>query len=227
MKMEKLYTIYSLEDDADISHLINVALTQQGYSVQSFLNYSSFKKAFDSKRPNMILLDLMLPEKSGESILQEIRENPKNDDIEIIIVSAKGLLINKIDGFGLGADDYIAKPFDVMELISRVNAHARRTLKQKRSTIRDLYFDEGNYTIKKGDEVLHLTNGETKIMFKLFENKGNPVKREELFDALWGEEASYESRILDMHIKELRRKLGDDGDLIETAYGIGYKLKNE
>lgn len=227
MKMEKLYTIYSLEDDADISHLINVALTQQGYSVQSFLNYSSFKKAFDSKRPNMILLDLMLPEKSGESILQEIRENPKNDDIEIIIVSAKGLLINKIDGFGLGADDYIAKPFDVMELISRVNAHARRTLKQKRSTIRDLYFDEGNYTIKKGDEALHLTNGETKIMFKLFENKGNPVKREELFDALWGEEASYESRILDMHIKELRRKLGDDGDLIETAYGIGYKLKNE
>ena len=125
--MEKQYLIYSLEDDKDISHLINLALSGQGYTVKCFLDYPSFKTALDEKKPNMILLDLMLPEKSGEEILKDIRSDEKNDDIQIIIVSAKNLLINKIDGLDLGADDYIAKPFDVMELISRVNARARRT----------------------------------------------------------------------------------------------------
>lgn len=225
--MEREYSIYSLEDDQDISHLINVALGQQGYDIQSFTDYASFKNAFDNKKPNMILLDLMLPERSGESILKGIRSEVSNDDIQIIIVSAKNLLINKIDGLDLGADDYIAKPFDVMELISRVNARARRVLKKKNLTLRDLYFDTKNDAVKKDGEILHLTNGERKILFKLFENKGDVVKRDDLYKAIWGENATYESRILDMHVKELRKKLGDDGDLIETVYGLGYRLKNE
>jgi two-component system, OmpR family, alkaline phosphatase synthesis response regulator PhoP len=225
--MENNYLIYSIEDDPNISHLINIALSKQGYIVKSFIKFSEFAEEFNKAKPNMILLDLMLPEISGEEILKKIRENEKYDDIEIIIISAKNLTINKVDGLDLGADDYLSKPFDVLELISRVNARSRRHLKKKKSTIRGYYFDTKNKILSKNGEEVNLTNGEAIILFELFKNVGNVVKREDLFVALWGEDTSYETRILDAHIKEIRRKLGPNKDLIETIYGSGYKLKNE
>ncbi len=221
------FLIYSIEDDPNISHLINIALTKQGYTVKSFVKFSDFKEEFNKVKPNMVLLDLMLPEISGEEILKKIREKDEYDDIEIIIISAKNLTINKVDGLDLGADDYLSKPFDVLELISRVNARSRRHLKKKKSTIRGYYFDLKNKTLSKDGEEIKLTNGEATILFELFKHLGETVKREDLFIALWGEDTSYETRILDAHIKEIRRKLGDDKDLIETIYGNGYKLKNE
>lgn len=224
--VSKDYLIYSLEDDANISHLLDLALSSQGYKFKGFLDYASFKNAFDKEKPNMILLDLMLPIKPGEEILKEIRSDSSNDDIQIIIISAKNSQINKIDGLELGADDYICKPFDIMELISRVNARSRRFLK-KSLKIRSLVFDFENKTIKIGDTCIHFTNGETSILFELAKNVGNNVSRESLFKAVWGEDGVYETRILDMHIKEIRRKLSPDNDLIETIYGVGYKLKNE
>lgn len=221
------FLIYSIEDDPNISHLINIALTKQGYTIKSFVKFSEFKEEFNKVKPNMVLLDLMLPEISGEEILKKIREKDEYDDIEIIIISAKNLTINKVDGLDLGADDYLSKPFDVLELISRVNARSRRHLKKKKSTIRGYYFDLKNKTLSKDGEEIKLTNGEATILFELFKHLGETVKREDLFIALWGEDTCYETRILDAHIKEIRRKLGDDKDLIETVYGNGYKLKNE
>ena len=195
--------------------------------MECFLKPSDFLKKFQNKKPNMILLDLMLPEMSGEEILKEIRANPVNDDIQIIVISAKAMLVDKIDNLNLGADDYITKPFDVLELISRVNTKSRRYFKKTKNTIRGLSFDLEKQIISRGDEIVHFTKGEKAILFELYKHLNEVVTREELFVALWGNDYSYETRILDIHIKEIRRKLGEDSDLIETIYGVGYKLKNE
>ncbi len=224
--MEK-YLIYSLEDDANISHIIQLALSSQGYEVKCFLKPSDFVKEFQIKKPNMVLLDLMLPEMSGEEILKEIRASSANDDIQVIVISAKTLLVDKVDNLNLGADDYITKPFDVLELIGRVNTKSRRYFTKIKTTIRGLSFNLDKQTIMKDGENIHFTKGEKAILFELYKHLNDVVNREELFVALWGNDYSYETRILDIHIKEIRRKLGEDSDLIETVYGVGYKLKNE
>ena len=126
------YLIYSVEDDKNISHLINVALSKQGYSVESFYDGETFLRRFNEKKPNLILLDMMLPNIQGSEILKQIRENDENDDIQIIIVSANRMVMDKVDGLDLGADDYIEKPFDILELMSRVNSKARRFFKKQR-----------------------------------------------------------------------------------------------
>ena len=224
---KKDYLIYSLEDDPNISHLLDLALSGQGYRFKPFLEYADFKQSFEKEKPNMILLDLMLPMKSGEEILKEIRMDSSNDDIQVIIISAKNLTINKIDGLDLGADDYICKPFDVMELISRVNARARRFLKKESLRIRSLSFDLNNRVVKKDGVEIHFTQGESTVLFELAKNVGKPVTRDDLYKALWGDVSGFETRTLDVHIKEIRRKLSPDNDIIETVYGLGYKLKNE
>lgn len=224
--MEK-YLIYSLEDDANISHIIQLALSSQGYEVKCFLKPSDFVKEFQIKKPNMVLLDLMLPEMSGEEILKEIRASSANDDIQVIVISAKTLLVDKVDNLNLGADDYITKPFDVLELIGRVNTKSRRYFTKIKTTIRGLSFNLDKQTIMKDGENIHFTKGEKAILFELYKHLNDVVNREELFVALWGNDYNYETRILDIHIKEIRRKLGEDSDLIETVYGVGYKLKNE
>lgn len=226
--MNKPYLIYSLEDDKNISHIISLALSKQGYEIQSFFDFASFISAFKERKPNMILLDLMLPDASGESILRQIRSDESNDAIQIIIISAKNLTINKIDGLDLGADDYIAKPFDILELISRVNARARRQIKKDNYRVRNITYDSINNNFLMDKEVIHFTNSEFKIFQLLFKRKGEPVTRDEFFSLIWGSEKSYETRILDMHIKEIRRKIGkENADLIQTIYGVGYKMKNE
>lgn len=224
------YTIYSLEDDVNIARVLNLALSKNGYNIQSFYNYKDFLEAFNKKKPNMIFLDLMLPDISGEEILKEIRSKSENDDIEIIIISAKNLTINKIDGLDLGADDYISKPFDVLELISRVNARSRRYLKKQNEiiNIRNISYNTRTNEVKVNGENVKFTHGELLIFDKLIKNRGEVVKREELYETLWGKKEAFETRIIDVHLKEIRRKLGEENsNLIETIYGIGYKLKNE
>lgn len=224
------YLIYSIEDDKNISHVINLALTKNGYEVKCFYDYRSFKEAFLNKKPNMILLDLMLPEVKGEDILEEIRKDPSNDDIEIIIISAKNLTINKIDGLDMGADDYIPKPFDVLELISRVNAHSRRFLKKKTDVIkvRGITLDFNKREVSLNGEIVKLTNSEYLILEYLLKNKCRVVSRDELFELLWGKSESFETRILDVHINQIRKKLGkENSEIIETVYGVGYRVKDE
>lgn len=223
----KDYVIYSLEDDPNISHLLELALKGQGYHFHAFLDYVSFKEAFHRQKPHMVLLDLMLPEKSGEDILKEIRSDPSNDEIQILVVSAKKDLIDKVDVLNNGADDYICKPFDIMELLSRVASKARRHLGRDRIVMRNLTFNSVKQTLSRGNQDIKLTQSERVILFLLVQNIGESVPRDELIKALWGEGGCVETRALDMHIKEIRRKLAPDGNLIETVYGLGYKLKNE
>ena len=218
------YLIYSVEDDYDIAHIINVALTKQGYQIQTFYDGMSFLTALASKKPNMILLDMMLPDISGSEIIKRIRANNYYDDVEIIIVSANRMVMDKVDGLDLGADDYIEKPFNILELRSRINAKVRRFQKNRIIKIKDYSLDLDRLVAMKNEDIIPLTSKEFEILSLLFLNKDKVLSRDEIFMKIWGQ-AAFESRTIDMHIKSLRKKLKDEkGDFIQTIYGIGYKL---
>lgn len=218
------YLIYSVEDDHDIAHIINVALTKQGYQIQTFYDGMSFLTTLASKKPNMILLDMMLPDISGSEIIKLIRANNYYDDVEIIIVSANRMVMDKVDGLDLGADDYIEKPFNILELMSRINAKVRRFQKNRIIKIKDYSLDLDRLVVMKNEEIIPLTSKEFDILSLLFLNKDKVLSRDEIFMKIWGQ-AAFESRTIDMHIKSLRKKLKDEnGDFIQTIYGIGYKL---
>ncbi len=217
------YLIYSIEDDKDISLIINKTLSKQGYEIKSFYNANDFYKAFSAQKPNMILLDMMLPDIHGSDILRNIRSNPLNDDIEIIIISANHMLMDKVDGLDLGADDYIEKPFDLLELMSRVAARARRHKKNRIYSLKGITLDLDKRICLNNDKQIDLTVKEFDILAYLFSKKGNVVSRDELFEAIWNSSA-IESRTLDMHIKAIRAKLNCEDEIIKTVYGIGYKL---
>mgnify|MGYP003317096690 FL=1 len=220
------YLIYSVEDDKNISHLINVALTKQGYIVESFYDGESFIKRFNEQKPNLILLDMMLPNIQGDEILKMIREDDENDDIQIIIVSANKMVMDKVDGLDLGADDYIEKPFDIMELMSRVNSKARRFYKKQRLIKGNFILDSKKHEFYKENELIELTNKEFQIMELLMKRNGEVVSREDIFNHIWGNNGVLESRTIDMHVKSLRSKINDeDGSIIKSVYGIGYKVE--
>ena len=219
------YLIYSIEDDKNISHLINVALSKQGYIVESFYDGESFLKRFKEQKPNLILLDMMLPNIQGSEILKTIRDDESNDDIQIIIVSANRMVMDKVDGLDLGADDYIEKPFDILELMSRVNSKVRRFQKKQRIVRGDLILDISKHEFYKNEQLIELTNKEFEILKLLLKKNGDVLSREEIFNAIWGS-GVLESRTIDMHVKALRNKIDDnDGTIIKTVYGIGYKIE--
>lgn len=231
----KDYLIYSIEDDPDISDILHIALRGQDYSVSCFSSGEEFLEAFKKKRPNMILLDMMLPGIQGRDLLKIIRKEEVNQNIIIIIVSAKSLVTDKIDGLNLGADDYIAKPFDINEFISRINAHYRRYMqnhifKENVLEIRNCVFDFENRTLKLNGNLVNLTPSEVSIAEMLFKNHGNVVTKSEIAKNLYGETDSDEKmkkqyRTIDMMVKELRRKVQDtDKTFIQTVFGSGYLL---
>ena len=220
------YLIYSIEDDKNIAHLLKVALSKQGYMVESFNDGESFIERFKEQKPNLILLDMMLPNIQGDEILKMIREDDENDDIQIIIVSANKMVMDKVDGLDLGADDYIEKPFDIMELISRVNSKARRFYKKQRLIRGNFILDSKKHEFYKDNELIELTNKEFQIMELLMKRNGEVVSREDIFNHIWGNNGVLESRTIDMHIKSLRSKVNDeDGSIIKSVYGIGYKVE--
>ena len=215
----KNYLICSIEDDKDIAHIINLSLLKQGYEVKTFYDGESFLEFFKTTKPQMILLDMMLPGIQGKDILTEIRSKESNDDIEIIIISANRLTIDKVDGLDLGADDYIEKPFDVMELLSRVNSKYRRYQRKRIIETKFLKIDLDAHEVFKGDEKISLTNKELEIIEILARKEGKIVSRKELG------ETDPNSRALDMHIKAIRKKINDDEqEIIESFYGVGYKV---
>ena len=220
------YLIYSVEDDKNIAHLLKVALSKQGYIVESFNDGESFIERFKEQKPNLILLDMMLPNIQGDEILKMIREDDENDDIQIIIVSANKMVMDKVDGLDLGADDYIEKPFDIMELISRVNSKARRFYKKQRLIRGNFILDSKKHEFYKDNELIELTNKEFQIMELLMKRNGEVVSREDIFNHIWGNTGVLESRTIDMHVKSLRSKINDeDGSIIKSVYGIGYKVE--
>ena len=216
--------IYSVEDDEDISLTINKTLTKQGFTVKSFENGKKFLEQFKLETPDIVLLDLMLPDMSGSDIIKKIRSNQKYDNVHIIVVSAKHMTMDKVENLDLGADDYIEKPFDLLELMSRVEAHARRLRKSNLIKIGDIELDIAKRECIYQNKPVDLTVKEFDILLLLAKNAPNVLSRDQLFEEIWNTNQIVESRSLDMHIKTLRSKLNDDGKLIKSIYGIGYKL---
>ena len=214
--------IYSVEDDKDIAKIINKTLSKQGYEVFSFYDGTSFIKAFDENKPDMVLLDMMLPDLSGAHLLQYIRKDSANDHIPVVIISANSLVTDKVDGLDMGADDYIAKPFDLLELMSRVNALFRRFKKSSSFEYGKLVLNSESHICKYDGKTISLTIKEFDILALLLKNKGKVVSRDEILSSIWGNE-ELETRTIDMHIKSLRKKINDEG-IIETIYGLGYKV---
>lgn len=218
------YLIYSIEDDKDIAQIINKTLSKQGYEVKTFYDGKSFFEAFKEKKPDMILLDMMLPDYSGSDILKMVRSDEENDEIEIIIISANHMVMDKVDGLDLGADDYIEKPFDLLELMSRVQAKFRRHRKKDKYVIDDVTFDLSNKELKINGQNVDLTVKEYDIIRLLFQNIGNIVSREAIYKSVWNVDGSFESRTIDMHVKAIRKKIDPYDYIIKTIYGMGYKI---
>lgn len=216
--------IYSVEDDEDISLIINKTLTKQGFTIKSFENGKKFLEQFKIETPDIVLLDLMLPDMSGSDIIKKIRSNQKYDNVHIIVVSAKHMTMDKVENLDLGADDYIEKPFDLLELMSRVEAHARRLRKSNLIKIGDIELDVAKRECIYQNKPVDLTVKEFDILLLLAKNAPNVLSRDQIFEEIWNTNQIVESRSLDMHIKTLRSKLNDDGKLIKSIYGIGYKL---
>lgn len=215
-------TIYSLEDDEDIGKIIRVSLNKAGFNVESFTNASDFLDARKKAKPDRILLDLRLPDVSGRDILKSIRANKENDSIRIIIISAKRRTMDKVEGLDSGADDYIEKPFDILELISRVNARFRND--QHLLSKGNLVIDIDNHNASLGQTQLKLTNREFELLKIFLKNQGKVIRREEIFSRIYNQDSiEMESRAIDRHIASLRKKIGDkSGKIIRTIYGVGY-----
>lgn len=221
--------IYVLEDDNNIRKLVCYALTKEGYCVKGFPLPSAFWSEYKQHKPDLILLDIMLPEDDGISILKKIRH--EDEEMYVVMMTAKDSEIDKVTGLDSGADDYIAKPFGITELISRVRAVLRRGRKnhisvKKTYTIGELFADTESRIVQVNKEEILLSYKEYGLLFALLEANGKAMSRNELFAKVWGEFYG-ESRTLDVHIRNLRMKLGTAGKYIQTVKNIGYRIGGE
>lgn len=218
--------IYLVEDDDNIRKLVCYALSKEGFEVQGNSSLKEFWQALDTELPELILLDIMLPEEDGFSILKKLKSNVRTENIPVIILTAKGSEFDKVSGLDMGADDYVTKPFGMMELISRVKVVLRRFEKTQGNKIYEigsLYVDPAKHIITVSGKAVSLSYKEYLLLIVLLEAEGNVVERGRLLTNVWGEYYT-ESRTLDVHIRKLRIKLGDAGEMIQTVKGIGYKL---
>lgn len=218
--------IYFIEDDANIRKLVCYALEKEGYAVKGYGLPSEFWQGLKSEKPELILLDIMLPEEDGLSILKKLQADENTKNIPVVMITARGSEFDKVTGLDMGADDYIAKPFGITELISRVRAILRRyekTNPSKEFKIGDLYVNPRKHIIKVCGKDITLSFKEYSLLIALLEADGNVVSRDTLLRSVWGEFYD-ESRTLDVHIRKLRVKLGAAGELIKTVKNIGYKL---
>lgn len=219
-------TVYCVEDDNNIRELVCYTLTQTGSTAVGFADAESFFAAVAERLPNLVLLDIMLPDKDGMEILHELRSNARTERLPIIMVTAKSGQIDKIKGLDGGADDYITKPFDIMELISRVNALLRRVAPETSDliTYKKMTLALSERTVTVSGKPVTLTYKEFEILRLLAENRGKVLTRDTLMNRVWGTEFEGESRTVDVHIRTLRQKLGEAAEYIETVRNVGYKL---
>lgn len=219
--------IYIIEDDINIREMETYALKNSGYDVTSFEDSSEFWHTIRIKCPNLIILDIMLPNEDGLTILKKLRNDKTTAKIPVIMVTAKSSEIDKVKGLDMGADDYISKPFGIMELVSRVKAVLRRYEKSDADSIIEcngIRLDDHKHSVTVNNEPCLLTFKEYELLKYLLLNKGIALSREKLIDAVWGYDFEGESRTVDMHIKTLRQKLGDAGSEIATVRNVGYKV---
>ena len=219
--------IYLLEDDANIRKFVLYALNSVQIEAKGFELPSEFWQAMEERIPDLLLLDIMLPEEDGLSILKKLRERTSTKRIPVIMLTAKDTEFDKVMGLDSGADDYIAKPFGTMELISRIKALLRRVGENENVveyTVGELYVCPSKYIVKVGDEQVTLALKEFELLCELLKHRGAVCSREHLFNSIWGYSFDVGNRTLDVHIRSLRAKLGKSGGLIETVRGMGYKL---
>lgn len=217
--------IYLLEDDESIRKFVIYALNQTGFEADGFGLPSQFKAAVEKKAPKLVLLDIMLPEEDGISVLSWLKKRNDTAQIPVIFLTAKSSEYDKVTGLDNGADDYITKPFGTMELISRIKALLRRTSKSAEEySAGELYVCPSKHIVKVRDEEIALTLKEFEMLCLLLKNRGTVLTRDRLLEEIWGYDYDGESRTVDVHIKTLRTKLKSCGELIETVRGIGYKI---
>ena len=223
--------IYYVEDDTSIRELVLYALKTAEFQVMGFENAASFYKRMKEQQPDLILLDIMLPDEDGVSILKKLKSRPDTENIPIIMMTAKSSEYDKVLGLDSGADDYITKPFGVMELISRVKAVIRRSDRSKGSAgevlkIGELVLDEQKHEVYARGQAVSLTFKEFELLSYLMKNRGLVLSRDKILNTRWNYEYEGESRTVDVHIGSLRQKLGTCGDFIKTIRGIGYKIED-
>lgn len=218
--------IYCVEDDTDIRELVLYALNAENYMAEGFVSGKELFIRLEQETPSLILLDIMLPEQDGMQILKQIRASERTKHIPVIMLTAKSSEIDKVKGLDGGADDYITKPFGIMELISRVKAVVRRTKPQQASTIAldKIQLDTDARVVTVDGEVVTLTYKEYELLWYLAKNRGIVMSRDKLMDKIWGYDFEGESRTVDVHIRTLRQKLCDDGTIIKTVRNVGYMV---
>ena len=221
-------TIYIVEDDINIREIERYALKNSGYEVEEFENGAEFFKRLENYTPGLVILDIMLPDEDGMSILAKIRADKKTAKIPVMMVTAKATELDKVKGLDNGADDYITKPFGVMELISRVKALLRRTRDVEVETqlkYGEIVIDDDKHAITVAGNPCELTYKEYELLKYLIKNKGIVVSRDKLLSKVWGFEYEGETRTVDAHVKTLRQKLGEAGSCIKTVRNVGYMVE--
>lgn len=220
--------IYIVEDDQNIREIESFALRNSGYQIRDFSNAKDFYCAVKEKKPDGVLLDIMLPEEDGMEILQKLRKNQETKRLPIIMVTAKSTELDRVKGLDLGADDYIVKPFGVMELISRVKALLRRSMGEEQEKILrvdEILLDDERHLVFTGDTPCDLTFKEYELLRLLMQNRGIVLSRDVIMERIWDMNCDIESRTLDVHLKTLRAKLGESARHIKTIRNVGYRME--
>lgn len=219
--------IYCVEDDSNIRELVVYTLESTGMKARGFEDGRAFMEALAFETPELVLLDIMLPGEDGIEILKKLRNSAKTKKIPVIMVTAKGSEYDKVIGLDTGADDYITKPFGMMELVSRIKAVLRRTIREKTDTkyrVGNLSIDVEKHKVKVDGETVTLTLKEFELLEKLMKNRHIVLTRDRLLEEIWGYDFTGETRTVDVHVRTLRQKLGTAGELIETVRGVGYRI---
>lgn len=220
--------IFCVEDDGAIRDLMIYALNAAGFEAVGFGDGSSFFTAIKTQTPRLIMLDIMLPGEDGIEILKKLRSNPATEKVPVIMATAKGTEYDKVIGLDLGADDYLTKPFGMMEMVSRVKAVLRRAEPKdtaKTMQVGSLILNTGEHTVFADGDRVQLTLKEYELLKKFMENMGRVFTRDQLLQSIWGDDYIGETRTVDVHIGTLRTKLGSCGEYIETVRGVGYRME--
>ena len=222
--------IWCVDDDNTIRDIEVYTLTQTGFEAKGFADGISMLEALKTEKPELIVLDIMLPGKDGVEVLKKIRSNPETRKIPVIMATAKGTEMDKIQGLDTGADDYLVKPFGVMEMVSRIKAVLRRCESDEKEevlTVGEITLSDKEHLVTVNGKKVALTFKEFEILKLFMQSPGIVFSRDKLLSEVWGVDYLGESRTVDMHIKTLRQKLGDAGALIETVIGVGYKMEGK
>ena len=222
--------IWWVEDDPSIREIEVYALNSTGLEARGFADGGEFWEALETERPELVLLDVMLPGEDGVAILKRLRSDERYREIPVIMATAKGTEFDKVQSLDLGADDYITKPFGMMEMVSRVKAVLRRSQPKQAAPLlklKGLTLDENQHTVTIDDQRVVLTYKEYELLRLFLSHPGMAFSREQLLQTVWNTEYAVETRTVDMHIRTLRQKLGEYGRYIETIRGVGYRLEDK